>query len=159
MAIKIKTLSGYFHEYQKSIVNPEDFWGQQAEAFFWRKKYECVLDYNFETPRIDWFKGGRLNLTENIFERQMFTLKDRPAIIWEPNDPDRPHVEYTYKELHAEVCKVANALKSLGVNKGDRICFYMPMVPELAIAVLACAKNRSNSFSCFCRFFCHHFSR
>ena len=140
MAIKIKTLSGYFHEYQKSIVNPEQFWGQQAEAFFWRKKYECVLDWNFTEPRIDFYKGGRLNLTENIFERQIFTLKDRPAIIWEPNDPNEKGVQLTYGELFDKVKQFANVLTNLGVAKGDRVAIYMPMIPELAVAMLACAR-------------------
>lgn len=140
MAIKIKTLSGYFHEYQKSAVNPEDFWGQQAEAFYWRKKYECVLDWNFKEPRIDWFKGGRLNLTENIFERQMFFKKDQAAIIWEPNDPSEEGITLTYSQLFDKVKQFANVLIEKGVKKGDRVALYMPMIPELAIAMLACAR-------------------
>jgi acetyl-CoA synthetase len=140
MAVKIKTLSGYFHEYQKSVVQPEDFWGQQAETFFWRKKYECVLDFDFEQPKIDWFKGGKLNLTENIFERQLFTLKDRIAIIWEPNNPNEKGIKLTYGELFDKVKQFANVLISKGIKKGDRIALYMPMIPELAIAMLACAR-------------------
>lgn len=140
MAIKIKTLSGYFHEYQKSVVHPEDFWGQQAEAFYWRKKYDCVLDWNFKEPRIDWYKGGRLNLTENIFERQMFIKKDQAAIIWEPNDPKEEGITLTYAELFDKVKQFANVLIEKGVKKGDRVALYMPMIPELAIAMLACAR-------------------
>lgn len=140
MAIKIKTLSGYFHEYQKSIVNPEAFWGQQAEAFYWKKKYECVLDWNFKDPRIDWYKGGRLNLTENIFERQLFIKKDQAAIIWEPNDPREEGIILSYGELFEKVKQFSNVLIQKGVQKGDRVAIYMSMIPELAIAMLACAR-------------------
>jgi len=140
MAVKIKTLSGYFHEYQKSIVKPENFWQQQAEDFFWRKKCDCVLDWNFEEPRIEWFKGGKLNITENIFERQMFIRKDQAAIIWEPNSPDEAGVTLTYSQLFDKVKQFANVLLAKGVQKGDRVALYMPMIPELAIAMLACAR-------------------
>ena len=140
MAVKIKTLSGYFHEYQKSIVKPEDFWQQQAEDFFWRKKCDCVLDWNFEEPRIEWFKGGKLNITENIFERQMFIRKDQAAIIWEPNNPDEEGITLTYSQLFNKVKQFANVLLAKGVKKGDRVALYMPMIPELAIAMLACAR-------------------
>ena len=140
MAVKIKTLSGYFHEYQKSIVKPEDFWQQQAEDFFWRKKCDCVLDWNFEEPRIEWFKGGKLNITENIFERQMFIRKDQAAIIWEPNNPDEEGITLTYSQLFDKVKQFANVLLAKGVKKGDRVALYMPMIPELAIAMLACAR-------------------
>jgi acetyl-CoA synthetase len=140
MAVKIKTLSGYFHEYQKSYVRPEQFWQQQAEDFFWRKKCDCVLDWNFDEPKIEWYKGGKLNLTENIFERQMFIRQDQPAIIWEPNDPKEEGVTLTYSQLFDEVKKFANVLLSKGVKKGDRVALYMPMIPELAVAMLACAR-------------------
>ncbi len=140
MAVKIKTLSGYFHEYQKSIVKPEDFWQQQAEDFFWRKKCDCVLDWNFEEPRIEWFKGGKLNITENIFERQMFIRKDQAAIIWEPNNPEEEGITLTYSQLFDKVKQFANVLLAKGVKKGDRVALYMPMIPELAIAMLACAR-------------------
>ncbi|NOR86997.1 MAG: acetate--CoA ligase [Bacteroidales bacterium] len=140
MAVKIKTLSGYFHEYQKSIVKPEEFWQQQAEDFFWRKKCDCVLDWNFEEPRIEWFKGGKLNITENIFERQMFIRKDQAAIIWEPNNPDEECITLTYSQLFDKVKQFANVLLAKGVKKGDRVALYMPMIPELAIAMLACAR-------------------
>ncbi len=140
MAVKIKTLSGYFHEYQKSVVNPEQFWGQQAEDFFWRKKYTCVLKWNFKEPRIEWFKDGLLNITENIFERQVFTLNDQPAIIWEPNDPNEATVQWTYGELFEKVKQFSNVLISKGIQKGDRVAIYMPMIPDLAVAMLACAR-------------------
>ena len=140
MAIKIKTLSGYFHEYQKSIVNPENFWQQQAEDFFWRKKCDCVLEWDFQEPKVQWYKGGKLNITENIFERQIFIRKDQPAIIWEPNDPDEEGIILTYGQLFTKVKQFANVLVSKGIKKGDRIALYMPMIPELAIAMLACAR-------------------
>ena len=140
MAVKIKTLSGYFHEYQKSLVKTEDFWQQQAEDFYWRKKCDCVLDWNFKEPKIEWFKGGQLNITENIFERQMFIRKDQAAIIWEPNDPSEKGVVLSYSELFDKVKQFANVLKLKGVKKGDRVALYMPMIPELAIAMLACAR-------------------
>ncbi len=140
MAIKIKTLSGYFHEYQKSVVNPEQFWSQQAEEFFWRKKCDTILDWNFEEPKIEWFKGGKLNLTENIFERQIFTRKDQVAIVWEANNPDEAAVTLTYSQLFEKVKQFSNVLLSLDVKKGDRVALYMPMIPELVIAMLACAR-------------------
>lgn len=140
MAMKIKTLSGYFHEYQKSIVDPEQFWQQQAEDFFWRKRCDRVLDWNFEEPRIEWFKGGKLNITENIFERQLFIRKDQDAIIWEPNNPEEDGVTLSYSQLFEKVKQFANVLLQNGIKKGDRIALYMPMIPELVIAMLACAR-------------------
>ena len=140
MAIKIKTLSGYFHEYQKSITDPLAYWEQQAETFYWRKKWDCVLDYNFEEPKIEWFINGKLNITENIFERHLFTRKNQTAIIWEPNNPDENAETITYGELFSKVKVFANTLISLGIKKGDRVAIYMPMIPELAISMLACAR-------------------
>ncbi len=140
MAVKIKTLSGYFHEYQKSIVKPEAFWQQQAEEFFWRQKCDRTLDWNFEEPRIEWFKGGKLNITENIFERQIFIRKEQTAIIWEPNNPNDVGITLTYGQLFDKVKQFANVLLNRGIKKGDRVAIYMPMIPELAIAMLACAR-------------------
>lgn len=140
MATKIKTLSGYFHEYQKSITDPRTYWDQQAESFYWRKRWSCVLDYDFEEPRIEWFKDGKLNITENIFERHLFIRKDQTAIIWEPNDPSEPSKTITYSELFTLVKKFANVLLQKGIKKGDRVAIYMPMIPELAISMLACAR-------------------
>ncbi len=137
---KIHTLGGYFHEYQKSIANAEAFWEQQAECLYWKKRWDKVVEWNFEEPRIQWYVNGKLNLTENIFEKNLYTHGNQEAIVWEPNDPKDPAVTLTYAELFVEVCKFANALKSLGVKKGDRVAVYMPMVPELAIALLACAR-------------------
>jgi len=140
MAIKIKTLSGYFHEYQKSVTNPVTFWEQQAESFYWRKRWDCVLDYSFEKPRIEWFQNGKLNITENIFERHLFTRQNQEAIIWEPNNPEEANVVLTYGELFSKVKIFANVLLAQGIKKGDRVAIYMPMIPELAIAMLACAR-------------------
>lgn len=140
MINKIHSLGGYIHEYQKSIANPEEFWSAQAESFYWRKRWNKVLDWNFEKPEINWFAGGKLNITENIFERNLFTYGDQTAIIWESNDPDEPSKHITYRELFSQVNQFASALKDLGVRKGDRIAIYMPMVPELAVALLACAR-------------------
>ncbi|HAH24556.1 MAG TPA: acetyl-coenzyme A synthetase, partial [Prolixibacteraceae bacterium] len=140
MTARIHSLGGYIHEYQKSIANPESFWAEIAENFYWRKRYDTVLEWNFETPTINWFSGGKLNITENIFERNNYTLGNQPAIIWEPNNPDEPGRVLTYSELWKEVNKFANTLKKLQVKKGDRVAIYMPMIPELTIAMLACAR-------------------
>ncbi|MGF1639206.1 MAG: AMP-binding protein, partial [Cyclobacteriaceae bacterium] len=140
MSIKIQTLSGYFHEYQKSILDPEAFWSRVAESFYWRKKWDKVVEWDFDGPDVKWFVNGKLNITENIFERHLFTIGDRPAIIWEPNEPSEPSRTITYKELHVMVCETANVLLANGVKKGDRVIIYMPMVPEAAVAMLACAR-------------------
>jgi acetyl-CoA synthetase len=140
MSSKIQTLSGYLHEYQKSVVNPEDFWSRIADTFYWRKKWDEVVRWNFDEPNVEWFRNAKLNITENIFERNLFTLGDRPAIIWEPNDPNEQERILTYRELYVEVCKFSNALTAIGIEKGDRVIIYMPMVPETAVAMLACAR-------------------
>lgn len=140
MSDRIHTLSGYLYEYQKSVTQPEEFWARIADSFHWRKRWSKVLDWDFKGPDIKWFVDGRLNITENIFERHMYTLADRPAIIWEPNDPSEEGRTLTYRELFAEVCKFSNALKSKGIGKGDKVIIYMPMVPEAAVAMLACAR-------------------
>ena len=140
MIPKISTLSGYLHEYQKSIANPVGFWSNIAETFYWRKPWHKTLEWDFHEPKVEWFKGGKLNITENIFERHLFLRGNQTAIIWEPNNPDEASKSYTYKELYHEVNKFANVLRSLGVQKGDRVAIYLPMIPELAIAMLACAR-------------------
>ncbi|MFT6941183.1 MAG: acetyl-CoA synthetase, partial [Cyclobacteriaceae bacterium] len=140
MSHKIQTLSGYIHEYQKSVLHPEEFWGRIAESFHWKKKWDKVLDWNFEEPDIKWFTNGKLNLTENIFERYLYTQGDKPAIIWEPNDPKEANVILTYRQLFEKTCQFANAMTAKGITKGDRVVIYMPMVPEAAIAMLACAR-------------------
>lgn len=140
MSDRIHTLSGYLHEYQKSATQPEEFWARIADSFYWRKRWDRVLKWNFDEPNVQWFVNGKLNITENIFERYLFTIGDRPAIIWEPSDPNEEGRTLTYKELYQEVCRFANALKSKGIGKGDKVIIYMPMVPEAAIAMLACAR-------------------
>ncbi len=130
----------YDAEYQKSITDPEGFWEGVAGHFQWKKPWEKVLDWNFEEPRIEWFKGGKLNITENCLDRHLDTQGDTPAIVWEPNDPKENHLVLTYRELHLKVMQMAHVLKNNGVRKGDRVCIYMGMVPELAIAALACAR-------------------
>jgi acetyl-CoA synthetase len=140
MVPKIHSLGGYIHEYQKSIASPESFWAEMAEGFYWHKRWDEVLSWDFKGPSVSWFSGGKLNITENIFERNLYTIGNQPAIIWEPNNPDEPTRTLTYTELYREVNKFANTLKSLNVKKGDRIAIYMPMVPELTIAMLACAR-------------------
>jgi acetyl-CoA synthetase len=140
MSDRIHTLSGYFHEYQKSVAQPEEFWARIADSFYWKKRWSKVLDWNFEEPNVRWFVDGKLNITENIFEKNGYTLGDKPAIIWEPNEPNEPGRTLTYRELFVEVCRFSNALLSKGISKGDRVIIYMPMVPEAAIAMLACAR-------------------
>jgi acetyl-CoA synthetase len=140
MTLQIKNLKEYQDAYQRSVQDPEGFWAEQAETFVWRKKWDKALDWEFATPDIQWFKGGKLNITENCLDRHLESRGDQVAILWEPNDPSDEVRKYTYRELYAEVCKTANALKANGIQKGDRVCFYMPMVPELAIGVLACAR-------------------
>ena len=137
---QIKDLAGYHEAYQKSIQNPDAFWGEVAEHFTWHKKWDKVSDWNFKEPSIKWFIGGQLNITENCLDRHLEKMGDKPAIIWEPNDPAEQHRTLTYKELHLKVCQFAQVLYNNGVKKGDRICIYMGMIPELAIAVLACAR-------------------
>jgi acetyl-CoA synthetase len=140
MTAKIHSLGGYIHEYQKSVANPEAFWAEVAEDFYWHKRCDKVLEWDFEGPSIKWFSGGKLNITENIFERNLYTIGNQPAIIWEPNDPEEQSRTLTYSELYREVNRFANTLKKLNVKKGDRVAIYMPMIPELTIAMLACAR-------------------
>lgn len=138
--ISINSLEEYKKQYQLSVEDPEKFWAEKAEQFVWKKKWDKVLEWNFEEPNVKWFLGGKLNITENCLDRHLKERGDQTAILWEPNDPNEAAKKFTYKELHSEVCRFANVLKNNGAKKGDRICIYMPMVPELAIAVLACAR-------------------
>ncbi|HEX5169226.1 MAG TPA: acetate--CoA ligase [Cyclobacteriaceae bacterium] len=138
--LEIRTEEDYLNVYKKSVEEPEKFWSEVAEQFTWRKKWDSVLQWDFHKPEVKWFMGGKLNITENCLDRHLPTRANQTAIIWEPNDPNRPARHITYQELHDEVCKTANMLKQQGVKKGDRVCIYLPMVPELAYAVLACAR-------------------
>jgi acetyl-CoA synthetase len=136
----ITTFDEYRSVYQKSIEDPEGFWAAQAERFSWKKKWDKVLEWDFHGPDVKWFSGGKLNITENCLDRHLETRGDQLAIIWEPNGAQTAGRSLTYRELYEAVCQAANALKANGIGKGDRVCFYMPMVPELAIGVLACAR-------------------
>ena len=137
---KIESISEYQIEYQKSVENPELFWEEKALSFKWNKKWSQILKWEFETPEVNWFIGAKLNITENCLDRHLEKNANKTAIIWEPNDPNKPAIKITYSELHKKVSNFCNVLKSHGAKKGDRICLYMPMVPELAIATLACAR-------------------
>ncbi len=137
----IKTLEEYFQVYRKSVRNPELFWEEIAEEHFvWRKKWDTVLKHDFSKPEVKWFEGAKLNITENCIDRHLQIRGDKTAILFEPNNPDEKAEHISYKELHKRVCKFANVLKENGIKKGDRVCIYLPMIPELAISVLACAR-------------------
>ncbi|HEY1031591.1 MAG TPA: acetate--CoA ligase [Flavipsychrobacter sp.] len=137
---QIKSLEAYHAAWKKSVEDPEGFWSAVASTFLWRKKWHTTLEWNFTGPDVKWFAGGKLNVTENCLDRHLGTLANKPAIIWEPNDPEEHHRVITYRDLHHKVIQFANVLKNNGVVKGDRVCIYMGMVPELAVAVLACAR-------------------
>jgi len=140
MTTQIKTLQQYKEVYQESIQNPDKFWEREALTFQWLKPFDKVLEWNFSEPKIKWFLKGKTNITINCIDRHLDSRGDQTAILWEPNELEAKHKAITYRQLYHEVCKTANALKSLGISKGDRVVFYMPMVPELAIGVLACAR-------------------
>ncbi|NJX16700.1 acetate--CoA ligase [Tamlana crocina] len=137
----IKHLEEYYQVYRKSIREPENFWEEVAEEhFMWRKKWDNVLSWDFSKPEIKWFEGAQLNITENCIDRHLATRGDKTAILFEPNNPEEASEQITYSELHKRVNKFANVLKQQGIKKGDRVCIYVPMIPELAISVLACAR-------------------
>jgi acetyl-CoA synthetase len=137
---RINNMEEYRAEYKRSVEQPEAFWAEKAEYFTWKKKWDKVLEWNFTEPDVKWFIGGKLNITENCLDRHLEKKGDQVAFIWEPNDLREAVRKITYKELHAEVCRFANVLKKNGVKKGDRVCIYMPMVPEAVIAMLATAR-------------------
>ena len=135
-----KNIDDYNSLYNHSITNPEKFWSQVADSFLWKKKWSKVLKYDFSTPKFEWFVDGKLNITENCLDRYVEIHPEKTAIIFEPNYPENETTYISYKELHSKVCSFANVLKNNNIKKGDRVCIYLPMVPELAIAVLACAR-------------------
>jgi acetyl-CoA synthetase len=137
---QIKSLEDYHQAWKQSIESPEAFWSSIASNFHWYKKWDQILNWNFKEPSIKWFEGGKLNITHNCIDRHLTDKADQPAIIWEPNDPNEHHRVLTYAQLHQKVVQFSNVLKNNGVKKGDRVCIYMGMIPELAIAVLACAR-------------------
>jgi len=137
----IKHLEEYYQVYRKSVRNPEAFWEEIAEEHFvWRKKWDKVLDWDFAIPEIKWFEGAKLNITENCLDRHLPTRGDKTAILFEPNDPKEEAEHITYRQLHERVCRMANVLLEKGIKKGDRVCIYLPMIPELAVSLLACAR-------------------
>ncbi|WP_405369727.1 acetate--CoA ligase [Nonlabens sp. Asnod2-A12] len=137
----IKHLEEYWQVYRKSVRHPEHFWEEVAEEhFLWRKRWNKVLEWDFNTPIVKWYDGAQLNITENCLDRHLTTRGNKTAILFEPNDPNEPAQHITYTQLHERVCKFANVLKSQGVQKGDRVCIYLPMIPELTVALLACAR-------------------
>ena len=138
--MQISSLEQYHSEYKKSVENPEVFWENIANEFTWKQKWTKTLEWNFDSPSVKWFINGKFNITENAIDRHLATKANQSAFIWEPNAVDATHRVITYQNLHDEVCKIANTLKSLGVKKGDRVCIYMPMIPETVFAMLACAR-------------------
>ena len=138
---KINTSKKYYDLYKKSVDEPEIFWDEIAsDNFTWYNKWSKVVDWDFNKAKISWFKDAKLNITINCLDRHAENNPDKTAIIFEPNDPKEDNRLYSYSELLKEVCKMANVLKSMGVKKGDRVCIYLPMIPELAFSVLACAR-------------------
>ena len=137
---KLKTFDKYLKAYDKSVEDPTLFWAEKATSFYWYKKWNTVLDWNFKEPNVKWYEGGKLNITENCLDRHLKKKGEHTAITWVPNNPKEKSRLLTYRQLHEEVCKFSNVLRSNGAKKADRIFLYMPMVPELAIAVLACAR-------------------
>ena len=137
---QINSFDEYQSAWQKSVEDPAGFWGDIAQHFQWKKPWETVLEWNFKEPSVKWFSGAQLNITENCIDRHLADKANQPAIIWEPNDPNEHHRMLTYAQLHLKVNQFAHVLKNNGVKKGDRVCIYMGMIPELAIAVLGCAR-------------------
>ena len=137
---QISNLEEYHQAYQKSIKQPAQFWEEIAQNFTWKKKWDSVSEWNFKDPKVDWFKGAQLNITENCLDRHLNKFGDYAAIIWEPNNPNEQNRVLTYNDLYKQVCQFSHVLKNNGVKKGDTVCIYMGMIPELAIAVLSCAR-------------------
>jgi len=137
---QIASIDEYKTAYKESVDDPERFWANVASNFSWRRKWDKVLEWNFKEPNVKWFINAKLNITENCIDRHLESLGEKPAIIWEPNNPDDRTRIVTYNRLHKRVCQVAQMLKNNGVKKGDRVCIYMGMVPELVYAILGCAR-------------------
>lgn len=128
MTPRIKSFEEYEQVYQRSVDDPEGFWAEMASHFSWRKKWDKTLEWNFSEPDVKWFVNGKLNITENALDRHLASHGHMPAIVFEPNDPAEAHQILTYSQLHVQVCRMANALKNYGVEKGDRVILYMPMI-------------------------------
>jgi len=137
----ILTKDQYNSIYKDSITNPEEFWSEIASKnFIWKNKWDTVLEWDFKQAKVNWFQGAKLNITENCLDRHLQDNSEKTAIIFEPNNPKDSSEKITYRSLFERVCKMSNVLKEKGVKKGDRVCIYLPMIPELAISVLACAR-------------------
>ncbi|NIK73113.1 acetyl-CoA synthetase [Thermonema lapsum] len=140
MNFRIKSFEEYQSTYRRSVEDPEGFWNEIAGEYHWFAPWQKTLEWEFDTPSVKWFLGGKTNITYNCLDRHLESHAGKTAIIWEPNDPDEAPLRLTYRELYEQVCRFANVLKRNGIQKGDRVAIYMPMIPELAIAVLACAR-------------------
>ena len=140
MNLRINSFKEYQEKYQNSVNKPDEHWGEIAESFIWKKKWNSVLNWNFNEPSVKWFEGGQLNITENLLDRHLKENGNRIAFHWEANDINANNKSITYQELYQEVCQLSNGLRSLGIKKGDRVCIYMPMVLESVVAILACAR-------------------
>ena len=149
---RLRSKEEYDAAYNNSVNDPEGFWAAQADTFEWRKKWNTVLEWDLDKPDVKWFAGGKMNITENVLDRHLKKRGNKLAVIWEPNDPHERFLRLTYRELHERVCMYANVLKRNGAKKGDRICIYMPMIPELVVAVLACARIGAIHSVVFCGF-------
>jgi acetyl-CoA synthetase len=138
---KIENLEQYFKHYKKSVREPRKFWGKIAEEnFSWYQQWDKVVEFNMAEADIKWFVGAKVNIVKNCIDRHLARRGDKSAIIFEPNDPKESAIHISYSELHKRVCKMANVLRNQGIQKGDRVCIYLPMIPELSVAVLACAR-------------------
>ena len=137
---QIKSLAEYHEHYQRSVEFPEKYWAEVADTFRWQAPWKTVLEWNFAEPDVKWFSGAKLNITENALDRHAETMPEKPALIWEPNAPEEHPRTLSFKTLHEKVCQFAHVLKNNGVQKGDRVCIYMGMVPELVVSALACAR-------------------
>lgn len=138
--IRIDSFQSYQKAFEYAAAQPEKFWSEIADSFVWRKKWDKILEWDFAKPDIRWFGGAKLNITENCLDRHLSERADQIAYFWEPNNPEEPARRFTYRELFEEVCRFANVLKQNGIKKGDRVCIYLPMVPEAVVAMLACAR-------------------
>ena len=152
MTLRIRNMEDYTTAYRQSVDDPASFWEEQASGYQWMSRWNEVMKGDFIGGHNKWFLNGKLNITVNCLDRHLATIGDQTAILWEPNEPEQQHEKLTYQELHDTVCQFANGLKEIGITKGDRICFYMPMVPELIIGILACARIGAIHSVVFCWF-------
>lgn len=138
--MRIKTLEEYTEAYQKSVAEPETFWAEIASEFTWKSTWNKILEWNFTEPNVKWFVNAKLNITENCIDRHLAKNATKVALVWEPNEPNVVNKTVTYRQLYEEVNRLANVLKTFGIKKGDRVCIYLPMIPEAIFAMLACAR-------------------